>query len=85
MSLSLEAAITEFAQTINNVDKTAHELGSVRATILVNFGPSSGSLKRYGFQIDKEGPDNTDSTEKILLFVLRSLTKRIEELEKKDG
>jgi hypothetical protein len=76
--MSFQSACDELAKSIKQARDDAYELGSIRATILVNFGPTSQSLSRYGFNIPTEGPENTDSTEKLLFFVLKELKKRIE-------
>jgi hypothetical protein len=78
--MGYEQAIEKLGEAISNAQENAHALGSIRATILVNFGPTSLSKKRYGFEIPTEGPDNKDSTESLLIFVLRKLNERIAEL-----
>jgi hypothetical protein len=78
--MGLETAIETLGEAVRHAQDNAHALGAIRATILVNFGPTSLSKKRYGFEIPTEGPDNKDSTESLLIFVLRKLHERIEEL-----
>lgn len=72
----IEHALKALGEAIQDAVDNASALASIRATLLVNFGPTSRSQERYGFQIDSEGCDNKDSTLKILYFVLDKLIER---------
>lgn len=56
----MERALEEIAKALQQFRSDTEELATVRATLLVNFGPTSQSKNRYGFQIDKEGLQNND-------------------------
>lgn len=72
----LTSAFEAIAGVIKEAQDNSFQLGEIRATLLVNFGPTSLSMHRYGFQIDKEGLENTDKTINILSFVLTKLIDR---------
>ncbi len=74
--MPIENALNELGKAIQTAQDDAYAHAEVRATLLANFGPTSRSLERYGFQIETEGSANNDRTIQILVFVLEKLIER---------
>lgn len=82
--MSIEILIVELTTVLQKAKDNEHELGSLRATLLVNFGPGSLGQERYGFCISDKSASE-DSTSLLLVYVLDRLTTAARRLSKIRG
>ncbi len=71
----IDAALIQLNETLAELRSESNQAAEVRATIIVNFGPTGRLSGKYGFKIETDGIHSSHTTMQLLMAVLEGLVK----------